>query len=94
MPNKSDNKLVTDLNQIKSKQQDLLDRLDDIKQNADADVLPAIEKIESNAWAVILEIDELKKKINFDLTAQIERNTILSRMRKPARRERIGNVCI
>lgn len=94
MPDTNNDKLVKDLNQIKQRQESVISRLEEIKQNADSEILPELEKIESGAWKTILEIDELKKNINLDLTAQIERNTILHRMSKPARRERIGGVFI
>lgn len=80
MPTNNDDKLVKDLNQIKQKQEDLLTRIDEIKQNADEEIMPDLEKIEQTAWRTIIEIDELKKKVNLELTDKIERNTILFRM--------------
>ena len=80
MPIKNDDKLVKDLNQIKQKQEDVLARIDELKQDSDADLLPELESIEQTAWRAVIEIGELQKKINLDLTAQIERNSILARM--------------
>lgn len=96
MPIKTDDKLVKDLNQIKQKQEDVLNRIDEIKQNADEELLGELAKIEQNAWLTVIEIDELKKKINLELTNLIERNTILYRMPKGTNKkpEKIGNVWI
>lgn len=94
MSDTTNDKLVNDLNQIRREQENSLDWLNQIKENCDAELLPALESIENDTCRIIFEIDDLKRKLNSELTAQIERNTILARMSKPAVRTKIGSVWV
>lgn len=54
--------LPEDLDEIKKSLEETLERLDEIKQNADTQYLPEIEKIERTGWQTIVEIDDLSKR--------------------------------
>lgn len=90
-----DNKLDTSLNQIKADFEKNLEVIDQLKQNADAELLPELEKIEQNGYATVFEIEKLRKKIDEKTVQTIERNTILFKL-KPVRnrRTKVGNVWV
>ena len=97
MPDKND-KLVDALKQIKRRQLEVLNQIDDIKQNSDAAILPEIEQIERNAWEAVRKIDELTEKSNRALSDEIERNRVLfvtaAHSYQSPRRQKIGNVWV
>ena len=76
-----DNNLVKDLNQIKRRQEKIAEDLDRLKENADAGELEDLERIEAGIYKTILDIDEINKKRDAELQTEIERNTILFRMK-------------
>ncbi len=60
MPDENDN-LIENLNQIKEREQQNLDKIETLKLNADRRLLPEIEKIERNTIAIISEIEAIGK---------------------------------
>jgi hypothetical protein len=91
----TNNKLVRDLIQIKRQQEEIAWQIDRLKEKYDDDELADLEKIEQDVYKTILDIDEIANNRDADLQAEIERNTILYRMRprRPGqKRERCGNI--
>lgn len=97
MPEKNSN-LIDELKQIKDRELDILNRIDQIKQNSDDEFLPEIEEIERNSWSTVVKIDEMSKNVDAREAELIGRNTVLfitaSKSSEGSRRQKIGNVWI
>jgi hypothetical protein len=80
--------------QLKQKQTTFIDEIERLKEEADEETIKNLEEIERNAWAIVMDLDEIaKRQNNRDLVGQVERNTILFRMRESPKRkpEKLGN---
>jgi uncharacterized protein (DUF1015 family) len=65
MPNNNDDNLITELNQLKERQEEVINRLQEIKQEQDdSEVIKQLDEIERSQWNAILEIEELKKHLH------------------------------
>ncbi len=87
---------VFPLGQIKRDLRSALDRIDRLKAEADGGIIPELETAGAALSTVYFQIDELQKSVDDKLSAEIERNTILFKM-KPKRefdRVKIGQFSV
>lgn len=83
----SDDKTTKDLGQIRREQFKVLEIVEEIKRDADADAIADIERIEGEMTQVILDLDELIRRRDEQLAAEIEFNSTARRQRpNPNRR--------
>jgi hypothetical protein len=85
MPDKTNDNLLKDLNQLKGKLNEDAETLERLKQDYDFEVVPDLEKIEKNIWDAILQIDELRKKTDSVKAFAQDNRTFMKRLAKSSR---------
>lgn len=80
MPVDNDN-LVSDLNQLRRRQEKIAEDIDRLKEKYGSDELADLEKIEAGIYKTILDIDEIEKNRNAALQTEIEQNTVIFKAR-------------
>ena len=72
----------------------MLDDLDRLKEEYGADIIEQIEQIEQQGWRTVIDIDEITKNINKELSDRLERKALIKKFSKPQIRTRIGNIVV
>lgn len=66
--------ILTQISEQRKREAELIERL---KEDADADLLDDLTRIEQSGWNAIIEIDDLRKKINPDRVDRREMKKVL-----------------
>ena len=64
----ADSNLDEGLRKIKREAEEVLESLEQIKQNANNQLLPEFEKAEKSGWNWLFEIEEITKKLRSEIT--------------------------
>jgi hypothetical protein len=75
---KTNDNFIEELNQLRDRQMEVLDEIDAIRGRHEGETLGEIDKIQSGALLVILDIDEIRKRVQNDLQTLGSSMTTLS----------------